>query len=168
MGHDAHHEACSRNLRSIRRAFTASTSFVLAPRAAGADPPLQPRRSWAAIGEQGASRAIDTVLEPNTVPEPRLVGYWTDKYLYTGDMDSAGIAFRADGTGWVYWCAAAAFEILLFTWHTAADNHLSINLDEQVSGTWHQHGQTVTQLAHDPGPPRRSDRHDLHDRGRPR
>jgi hypothetical protein len=103
------------------------------------------------------------VLEPNTVLEPRLVGYWTDKYLYTGDMESAGIAFRADGTGWVYWCAAAAFEIQLFTWHTAADNHLSINLDEQVSGTWHLHGQTVTQMAHDPGPPRRSDRHDLHE-----
>jgi hypothetical protein len=97
-------------------------------------------------GYPGASR------QPHNEPvlEPRLFGYWTDKYLYPGDMESADIAFRSDGTGWVYWCnAASAFQILRFTWRTASGKHLSISVDEQVSGTWHLDGLRVSHLVHD-------------------
>jgi len=30
--------------------------------------------------------------------DPRLVGYWSDQYLYQGAMEAADIAFSADGS----------------------------------------------------------------------
>jgi hypothetical protein len=84
-----------------------------------------------------------------TVLEPRLVGYWTDRYLYPGDMESADIAFRAEGNGWVYWCnAAKAFEILRFTWQSAPNHQVVLSIHEELTGTWDLDGQNVTHVPH--------------------
>jgi len=82
-----------------------------------------------------------------SVPDARLVGYWTDKNLYLGGMEASDIAFRADGTGWVYWYnAAGGFEVLRFSWQ-AAGQDLTVSLHEVVSGTWSLDGGAVTHRA---------------------
>jgi hypothetical protein len=81
--------------------------------------------------------------------DARLAGYWSDKHLYPGDMESTGIAFRADGTGWTYWSnAAGGFEILRFRWQ-ALGSALVLHIREYVSGTWDLDGGTVTHRQRD-------------------
>jgi hypothetical protein len=69
--------------------------------------------------------------------DERLVGYWSDKEVYPGGMEAADIAFRPDGTGWVYWYnAARGFGVTSFTWRATASGHVAFTLGETASGTW--------------------------------
>ena len=66
--------------------------------------------------------------------DPRLVGYWSDQYLYQGAMEAADVAFRADGTGWTYWSRdGGTFYVLRFRWHTA-DRQLTLHMHRRLSG----------------------------------
>jgi hypothetical protein len=81
--------------------------------------------------------------------DARLVGYWSDKHLYLGDMEGTDIAFRADGTGWTYWSnAAGAFEILRFRWQ-APGSALVLHVREYVARTWNLDDGTVTHRQRD-------------------
>jgi hypothetical protein len=65
------------------------------------------------------------------------VGYWSDKNLYMGSMAVDEIAFRADGTGWTYWCnAARGFEVVRFTWRQASRSALTLRVREYAGGDW--------------------------------
>ncbi len=76
--------------------------------------------------------------------DQQLVGYWSDQPLYQGAMEGADVAFRADGTGWMYWSRSGGpFEVVRFGWHTRTDRQLAIGLRQQLSGTWHLVGQAV-------------------------
>ena len=76
--------------------------------------------------------------------DQQLVGYWSDEPLYQGAMESADVAFRADGTGWMYWSRSGGpFEVVRFGWHTRADRQLAIRLRQRLSGTWYLVGQAV-------------------------
>jgi hypothetical protein len=78
------------------------------------------------------------------VLDGRLVGYWSDGPLYQGAMEAADIAFRADGTGWTYWSRdAGTFFVQRFSWHSAAGGHLTLDLHEELSGTWEVAGHTT-------------------------
>jgi hypothetical protein len=78
------------------------------------------------------------------VLDGRLVGYWSDEDLYQGVMEAADIAFRADGTGWTYWSRiGGTFYVHRFGWHTAADRHLTLDLHQELSGTWHLEDHTT-------------------------
>jgi hypothetical protein len=115
---------------------------VVRPRAAGSGRPMLPCTATAsreAVRRITCSRTIGTVLDE------RLVGYWSDKNLYPGDMEAADIAFRADGTGWAYWYSAATtFEILRFSWQSTATHQVTLNLLEELSGTWNLDRGTIT------------------------
>jgi hypothetical protein len=77
------------------------------------------------------------------VLDARLVGYWSDEPLYQGAMEAADIAFRADGTGWTYWSRdAGTFFVYRFRWHTTAGRRLTLNLHQELSGTWDLAGRT--------------------------
>jgi hypothetical protein len=79
--------------------------------------------------------------------EPEIAGYWTEKYLDPGGMESADIAFSCDGTGWVYWSnAAGAFEVLRFSWHAPEVGQLTIRIYEYASGTWQLDGHEATHV----------------------
>jgi hypothetical protein len=72
-----------------------------------------------------------------SVLDYRLVGYWSDETVYQGAMEVTDIAFRRDGTGWTYWSRdGGGFEVFRFSWHTAADHQLTIDLQELLSGIW--------------------------------
>jgi hypothetical protein len=74
------------------------------------------------------------------VPDERLVGYWSDEDLYQGAMEAADIAFRSDGTGWTYWSRdGGPFNVLRFVWHTGASHTLTLDLHQELSGTWELH-----------------------------
>jgi len=76
--------------------------------------------------------------------DSRLVGYWSDEPLYQGDMEFADVAFRADWTGWTYWCnAAGAFEVVRFSWQGNGPV-LHLHLREYVAGTWSLNGGKLT------------------------
>jgi hypothetical protein len=78
------------------------------------------------------------------VRDARLVGYWSDEALYQGAMEAASIAFRPDGTGWTYWSrVGGTFSVHRFGWHTTADQQLTLDLREQLSGSWHVAGHTT-------------------------
>jgi len=78
------------------------------------------------------------------VLDERLVGLWSDEDLYQGDMEAADIAFRSDGTGWTYWSRdGGSFEVLRFGWHTDANRDLTLDLHENLSGTWDLSGHTT-------------------------
>ena len=52
-------------------------------------------------------------------------------------MKVTDVAFRRDGTGWTYWSRdGGGFEVFRFSWHTAADHQLTIDLQELLSGVW--------------------------------
>jgi len=79
-----------------------------------------------------------------TVLDPRLVGYWSDEALYQGAMEAADIAFRPDGIGWTYWSRdGGTFYVNRFTWHIAAGHHLTLDLHEQLFGSWNLAGRTT-------------------------
>ncbi|MEV6910756.1 hypothetical protein [Amycolatopsis sp. NPDC051071] len=40
----------------------------------------------------------------------RLVGLWSDRVLYPSDVESAELAFRADGSGWLYWSSLLSLD----------------------------------------------------------
>jgi hypothetical protein len=76
--------------------------------------------------------------------DARLVGYWSDENLYQGVMEVADIAFRPDGNGWAYWSRdGGGFFILRFSWDTAEDGQLAVDLREQLSGSWDLSGRTI-------------------------
>jgi len=78
------------------------------------------------------------------VLDTRLVGYWSDEALYQGAMEAADIAFRPDGTGWTYWSRfGGAFFVLRFSWHTTDGRSLTLDLDQELSGTWDLHRHTI-------------------------
>ena len=73
-----------------------------------------------------------------TMLDEGLIGYWSDEPLYQGAMEAADIAFRSDGTGWTYWSrGGGTFYVDRFSWHTAAGRHLTLDLHEELYGTWH-------------------------------
>jgi hypothetical protein len=73
----------------------------------------------------------------NSVQDPRLPGYWSDRYLYQGSMEAADLAFGADGTGWQYWSNfGGAFELLLFRWRLGPESVLGLHLFEYAGGDW--------------------------------
>jgi len=78
-----------------------------------------------------------------TVLDTRLVGYWSDKNLYLGAMEAASVAFRPDGYGWVYWSNAGGFFIARFSWHVAESHQLTLDMYEELSGTWRYEGHTL-------------------------
>lgn len=87
--------------------------------------------------------------ENGVMLETGLVGYWSDKHLYPGDMEATDIAFCADGTGWTDWTnAAQAFEIMRFRWQ-ASGSTLVLHLHEYVSGTWNLDGGTAPRQQRD-------------------
>jgi hypothetical protein len=76
------------------------------------------------------------------VLDTRLAGYWSDKDLYQGAMEVADVAFRPDGFGWVYWSNAGGFFLLRFSWHAEESRQLTLDMRENLSGTWHREGHT--------------------------
>jgi hypothetical protein len=81
--------------------------------------------------------ALLRLSDNGQVPDERLLGYWSDKNLYPGDMEAADVVFRADGVGWVYWYGAGmGFEVLRFTWQAESGHGLTVRLQEYASGTW--------------------------------
>ncbi len=91
------------------------------------------------VAEASRAGLAQAGTEPHNrgVLDMRLAGYWSDKDLYLGDMEAADIAFRGDGTGWIYWSnAAGTFQILRFRWAAAAGQRLTLRLQEEVWGTW--------------------------------
>jgi len=78
------------------------------------------------------------------VLDARLVGYWSDEPLYQGAMEAADIAFRTDGTGWTYWSRdGGTFFVYRFSWHTTAGRQLTLDLRQELSGTWDLAGRTT-------------------------
>jgi hypothetical protein len=74
----------------------------------------------------------------------KLIGYWSDEPLYQGSMEAADIAFRSDGTGWTYWSSfGGTFYMDRFSWHTDQDGHLTLDLNENLYGTWHLEDHTT-------------------------
>lgn len=68
--------------------------------------------------------------------DSRLAGYWSDKNLNLGAMEAADVAFRPDGSGWVYWANAGGFFVSRFTWHVAERRELTLDMHEELSGRW--------------------------------
>lgn len=78
------------------------------------------------------------------VRHARLVGYWSDEDLYQGSMEAADIAFRPGGTGWAYWSRdGGTFFVLRFRWDTASDGDLTLDVRQELSGTWELEGRTT-------------------------
>ena len=72
------------------------------------------------------------------------LGFWSDEDLYQGAMEAADIAFRPDGNGWAYWSRdGGTFFVLRFSWHTTHGHRLTLDLREQLSGTWDLEGRTA-------------------------
>ncbi|MEU7524121.1 hypothetical protein AB0A74_00125 [Saccharothrix sp. NPDC042600] len=66
-----------------------------------------------------------------------LIGHWTDRDLYPHDPEYSELVFRADGTGWTYWCSwSTAFTVERFRWRQAAPGVVEVRLVAQLSGTW--------------------------------
>ena len=83
----------------------------------------------------------------------RLVGYWSDRDLYQGAMESAELAFRADGTGWTYWSRSGGpFQVM--HWDTTASGQHTLGLREKLSGRWHLDGRAVRHRVDRQGPSR--------------
>jgi len=71
------------------------------------------------------------------VLDTRLVGYWSDKNLSMGSMEGADVAFRPDGYGWVHWSNfGGGFFIMRFSWDVAESGQLTLDMHEELSGTW--------------------------------
>ena len=75
--------------------------------------------------------------------DTRLVGYWSSKNLSLGAMEGADIAFRRDGYGWVYWSNAGGFFIMRFSWYVAENQQLTLDMYEELSGTWRWEGHRL-------------------------
>jgi hypothetical protein len=87
---------------------------------------------------------IAVSMKMGAMLDARLVGYWSDEALYLGAMEAADIAFRPDGNGWAYWSRdGGAFFVLRFSWHTAEDGQLALDLHERLSGSWDLAGRTT-------------------------
>ncbi|MEV8436087.1 hypothetical protein AB0425_01825 [Actinosynnema sp. NPDC051121] len=71
------------------------------------------------------------------MPDANLVGHWSDRDLYPHDPEFSELVFRADGTGWTYWCSwSAEFTVERFRWRETAPGVLEVRLVALLSGTW--------------------------------
>ncbi|NUT47905.1 MAG: hypothetical protein HOV94_11440 [Saccharothrix sp.] len=71
------------------------------------------------------------------MPDGNLVGHWSDRDLYPHDPEFSELVFRADGTGWTYWCSwSAEFTVGRFRWRETAAGVLEVRSAVLLSGTW--------------------------------
>jgi hypothetical protein len=71
------------------------------------------------------------------VADGNLVGHWSDRDLYPHDTEFADLVFRADGTGWTYWCSwSMEFNVERFRWRETTPGVLEVRLVLLLSGTW--------------------------------
>jgi hypothetical protein len=77
------------------------------------------------------------------------VGHWSDQDLYPHDPEHSDVVFRADGTGWTYWCSwSAEFTVGRFRWRETAPGLLEVRLVTLLSGTWRLvGGETAHEVA---------------------
>ncbi|WP_181776934.1 hypothetical protein [Amycolatopsis pittospori] len=69
--------------------------------------------------------------------DERLVGLWSDRMLYPSDVESAELAFRGDGSGWLYWSSwSTAFTVSRYTWAAFAPGTLALKFHRTLDGTW--------------------------------
>ena len=67
--------------------------------------------------------------------DERLTGLWSDEILHPGSTESVDLAFRRDGSGWLYWASwSTEFAVSRFTW--ATPDELVLTFHRAVSGTW--------------------------------
>ncbi|WP_123747621.1 hypothetical protein [Saccharothrix texasensis] len=71
------------------------------------------------------------------MPDENLVGHWSDRDLYPHDPEYSEVVFRADGTGWTYWCSwSTEFTVERFRWRVTAPGVLEVEPAVRLSGTW--------------------------------
>ncbi len=69
--------------------------------------------------------------------DERLIGLWSDRALYPSDVESAELAFRADGSGWLYWSSwSSAFTVSRYTWKVPRQGSLAMTFHHTLDGTW--------------------------------
>jgi hypothetical protein len=91
------------------------------------------------IGRELFIRPVDWTdpAQSVSVMDEHLVGLWSDRMLFPSDVESAELAFRADGTGWLYWSSwSGAFTVLRYTWAITAPGTLALKFHRTVEGTW--------------------------------
>jgi hypothetical protein len=69
--------------------------------------------------------------------EEDLTGHWSERDLYPHEVELGEVAFRPDGTGWLYWSSwSKSFSLHRFTWRIPAPGHVDVHLHRYFSGTW--------------------------------
>ncbi|MFI6026688.1 hypothetical protein [Amycolatopsis magusensis] len=71
------------------------------------------------------------------MPDENLVGHWSEREVYPHDPEYSDLVFRADGTGWTYWCSwGQEFSVERFRWRESAGGILEVKREWALSGTW--------------------------------
>ncbi|MFC9258138.1 hypothetical protein ACFWMR_37055 [Amycolatopsis thailandensis] len=69
--------------------------------------------------------------------DERLIGLWSDRMLFPSDVESAELAFRGDGSGWLYWSSwSTEFTVSRYTWAAFTPGTLALKFHRTVNGTW--------------------------------
>ncbi|MEU3768502.1 hypothetical protein AB0E55_25890 [Amycolatopsis keratiniphila] len=67
--------------------------------------------------------------------DERLTGLWSDEIVYPGSVESVDLAFRDDGSGWLYWSSwSTEFAVSRFTWATPGE--LVLKFYRNLDGRW--------------------------------
>lgn len=69
--------------------------------------------------------------------DERLVGLWSDQILHPSRVESVDLAFRDDGSGWLYWSSwSTGFSVTRYTWTTSAAGDLVLRFHRILGGMW--------------------------------
>ncbi|MFJ8913553.1 hypothetical protein [Amycolatopsis sp. NPDC102389] len=67
--------------------------------------------------------------------DERLTGLWSDEIVHPGSVESVDLAFRDDGSGWLYWSSwSTEFAVSRFKW--ASPGVLVLKFHRTLGGTW--------------------------------
>ncbi|WP_410656904.1 hypothetical protein [Amycolatopsis sp. lyj-112] len=69
--------------------------------------------------------------------DERLIGLWSESTLYPNDVESAELAFRWNGSGWLYWSSwSTSFSVSRYTWSAFTPGTLVLKFHCELDGTW--------------------------------
>lgn len=72
------------------------------------------------------------------VIDKELIGHWSERDLDPHSVELGEVAFRPDGTGWLYWSSwSKSFSLHRFTWRAAGSGRVDVHLLRYFAGIWH-------------------------------
>jgi hypothetical protein len=67
-----------------------------------------------------------------------LTGHWSERDLDPHSVELGEVAFRSDGTGWLYWSSwSKSFSLHRFTWQVPGPGRVDVHFGHYFAGTWH-------------------------------